>query len=159
MKKLISILIIFLMLMTTAGCSCGMSCCGTKQNVPAAKGNIALAYDDESVKTVLAYFQANRGYVVDGTLLTEETDFAALGDTVKIAVVKDDATAEKLKAAGWIDTGCWTEGQKANNEKLFGYSVLEAPSSVTTDALMALTDWLGGNENSEAAELFKKFGN
>lgn len=158
MKKLISILIVFLMLFLTAGCSCGMSCCGTKQSVPAAKGNAAIAYDDENIKTILAYFQANRGYVVNGTLLTEETDLETLSDTAKIAVVKDEAVAEKLRANGWKDTANWTEAQWTNNEKLFNYAVLESPDALTSEACKALTEWLGGGENSEAAELFKKFG-
>ena len=158
MKKLISILIISILLFTTVGCSCGLSCCGTKQVVPEKKGDVAIAYDDESIKTILAYFQANQGYVVTGVLLDGETDFESID--AKLAVVKDEATVEKLEAEGWTETAHWTETQKANNEKLFGYIVLEAPEGVYDDsALLALTRWLGGGEDSEAAELFKKFGN
>ena len=158
MKKLISILIVFMMLFITAGCSCGLSCCGSGQKLPEKKGDVNLAYDDPSTATILAYFQANQGYVVNGTLLNAETDYEALSKTVFFAVVKDAAVIEKLTAAGWKETAHWTEAQKANNEKLFGYTVLEAPNALATDAIKALTGWLGGDANSEAAELFKKFG-
>lgn len=150
MKKLISILIIAILLFTTAGCSCGLSCCGSGQKVPEKKGDVTLAFDNALTEKLLAYFQANQGYVVTGELLTAETDLTAV--KAKIAVLKDAAVIEALAAAGWTETAHWTEAQKTENAKLFNFTVLEAPNGAPSEtALKALVGWLG---SSEAAELF-----
>lgn len=152
MKKLISILIIAILLFATAGCSCGLSCCGGGgQKVPEKKGDVNIAYDNALTEKLLAYYQANQGYVVTGKLLTADTDLADV--SAKIAVLKDAAMIEKLTAAGWKETAHWTEAQKAENEKLFGFTVLEGPDGASSEnALKALLNWLG---SKEAAELYQ----
>ena len=62
MKRILSILAIAILLFGTIGCSCGLSCCA-KSQVPTPPENAAftLAYDDETMTTLLAYFQANTG--------------------------------------------------------------------------------------------------
>lgn len=159
MKKLISICIVSILLFTLAGCSCGLSCCGSKQNVPTAKGAISIAYDNAKTADLLAYYQANQGYVITGVLLSADTDYNAVGATV--AVVKDAAYIEKLTAAGWTETAHWTEAQKAENDNLFGFTVLEAPNAAAESAIKALLNWLGGSEAKElyGNELFKDLRN
>lgn len=159
MKKLISILMITVLLFATVACSGGTSCCGSGQKIPAKKGDVSIAYDSETTKEVLAFFQANQGYVVTGTMLDEQTDYEKVKDFAKIAVVKDPSVVEKLTAAGWSETANWTAAQKANNDGMFAFTVLEAPGSISGEAAKALTEWLGGGENSEIAELFRSFGN
>ena len=151
MKKLITLVIVFALLFTTAGCSCGLSCCGSGQSVPTAKGDVTIAYDNARISDLLAYFQANQGYVVTGELLTVESDPSTV--KAKIAVLKDAAVIEALTAAGWTETVHWTEAQKASNEKLFAFTVLEAPKGAASEnALKALVGWLGGDE---AAALYQ----
>lgn len=157
MKRFISVIIASILLLATFGCTC-TSCCGG-QKVPTAKGSVSVAYDREKTKDLLSYYQANQGYVVTGTLLNEETDYATLANTAKVAVVKDAATVEKLTAAGWTETANWTEAQKAANDKLFGFSILEAPDSAESnkEAVTALAAWLSGSEATSlhGNELFK----
>ena len=158
MKKLISILIVSVLLFLTAGCSCGLSCCGSTQTVPQAKGGVTIAYDDASVKTVLGYYQANQGYVIEYKELKaaegETPDYNALAESACIAVVKDEAVASALRAAGWTDL--------AGGENPFGFVLLNAPDDNApdrnSDAVSALRTWLGGSEAlelSKNADLFK----
>lgn len=159
MKKLISIILISVLLLATVGCSCGTSCCGSKQNVPTAKGDVTIAVDDTETQKLLAYFQTNQGYVVSYVFLNADTDYESLSKTARIAVVRDDAVIASLKAAGWTETAHWTEAQKENNQKLFGFTVLEMlgenGTSVNSAAIQALTGWLGGGENSEIGDLYR----
>ncbi len=160
MKKLISILVIAILLFATVGCSCGGSCCGGGKKLPEAKGDVSIVYDNALTEKLLAYYQANQGYVVSGKLLTAETDLADIG--ARIAVLKDDAVIAKLTAAGWKETAHWTEAQKAANDKQFGFTVLEAPDGAPAEsALKALVDWLGGKEAAELAQndMFKDLKN
>ena len=143
MKKLISVLIISVILLTAAACICSSS--GSAQT---ARGELAVVYDRELTKELLAYFQANQGCVVTFVLLDENTDYETLKSTVRVAVVKDQAVIEKLKEAGWSETAQWTEAQKTNNAKYFDFTVLEAlgenGATANEDAVKALTSWLGG---------------
>jgi hypothetical protein len=158
MKKLISIILLSVLLLATVGCSCGTSCCGGKQNLPSAKAEVSVAVENEDVQKLLAYFQVNQGYVVKPVVLNADTDYATLYKSARIAVVRDDATVESLKAAGWTETAHWTDAQKASNASLFNLTVMESLSengaSVNTDAIRALTGWLGGGANSEIADLY-----
>ncbi|MBQ4423655.1 MAG: hypothetical protein II872_04985 [Clostridia bacterium] len=146
MKKLISIVIIGILLFATAGCSCGLSCCGSGQKVPEAKGGVSIAYDDPYVKKVLGYFQANQGYVITFSELRpaegEQADYNALAGKACIAVVKDEAIAEALRAAGWADV--------SGTENPLGLVVLSAPDGNEPDrngdAVSAFKTWLGGEE-------------
>lgn len=148
MKKIIAIIVISVLSLAMIGCSCASCGCGGGQNVPSAKGEVSIAYDKAEIRDLLSYYQANQGYVVTFVPLEESTDFAKLSDSVRVAVVKDEAVIEQLKAAGWIETEQWTEAQKASNEKLFGLTVLELPNesgaSLNKDAVAALTRWLSG---------------
>jgi len=146
MKKLISILLIGVMLFATVGCSCGLSCCGSGQKVPEAKGGVTIAYDDPYVKKVLGFFQANQGYTIEYSELKakegEPADYNKLAGTACLAVVKDEAVAVALRAAGWTDL--------SDAENPFGFFVLSAPDANkptrNSDAIAAFKTWLGGSE-------------
>ena len=152
MKKIFSILLIAAVLLTTVGCSCGISCCA-KSQVPTPPENaaFALACDDASIETLLAYFQANTGYQPTITNITEEdevkTDAVSRAATSCVAVLKDEANAAELEAAGWT---------RVNLDNAFSLIVLEPPADSAaarnTDAVSALKVWLGG---SEAKYLFE----
>ena len=159
MKKLISIIVISVLLLAAVGCSCGTSCCGSKQNVPSAKGELAVAVDDTDTQKLLAYFQTNQGYVLSCVVLNADTDYESLSATARVAVVRDEAVIASLKAAGWTETAHWTEAQKTSNAALFNFTVMEKlgenGTSVNTVAIQALTGWLGGGESSEIADLYR----
>ena len=106
MKRFLSILAIAVLLTSAIGCSCGLSCCA-KSNVPTPPENAAftLAFDDESVKPLLAYFQANTGYqptFVDVTAADAEgtVDPARTAASACVAVLKDETCIAALEAAG-----------------------------------------------------------
>lgn len=147
MKRILSILAIAILLFGTIGCSCGLSCCA-KSQVPTPPENAAftLAYDDETMTTLLAYFQANTGYQPTFVNVTEakegeEVDQASAAANACVAVLKDEANIAALEAAGW---------KRAAVENAFGLTVLEAPigsTSVRNDnAVSALKVWLDGTE-------------
>ena len=148
MKKLISVLIISVMLLTAAACICSSS--GSAQT---ARGELAVVYDRELTKELLAYFQANQGVTVTGVLLNDETDYETLAGSV--ALIKDEAFAEKLKALGWTETQNWTDAQKEANAAMFNFIVLTAPN-ITDSGKVAgkyLTDWLVG-DGARIQEIF-----
>jgi hypothetical protein len=144
------------MLFATVACSCGTSCCGGGQSVPQKKGDVVIAYDDPYVKKVLGFFQANQGYVIAYQELAaaegETPDYNQLAGKACIAVLKDEAIAEKLKAAGWIETPDWTDAQKKTNEGLFHFIVLTSPANTESGKKAAkyLTDWLVGDGTYDA---------
>ena len=142
MKKLIAVFTVFILLLTIVGCTCGSS----QTAAASTRGELSVAYDRELTKELLAYFQVNQGCIVTGTLLNEETDYAALSG-VSAALVKDEAVAEKLKAAGWIETTNWTDLQKETNANMFDFIVLTAPDITDSGKTAAkyLTDWLVGD--------------
>ena len=106
MKRTITIILSAILLLASVGCSCGLSCCA-KSQVPTPPENAAftLAYDDASIPTLLAYYQANTGYQPTFVNVTEsgeenvEADPAALAVTACVAVLKDEANAAALEAA------------------------------------------------------------
>jgi hypothetical protein len=146
MKKLFSFILIGVMLFATVACSCGMSCCGGGQSVPQKKGDVVIAYDDPYVKKVLGFFQANQGYVIAYQELAaaegETPDYNQLAGKACIAVLKDEAIASALRAAGWTDL--------AGTENPFALIVLSAPDenkpTKNSDAVAAFKTWLGGSE-------------
>ena len=142
MKKLITFFLALILLFTVLACASG-------QAAATNRGSLTAVYDRELTGELLAYFQANQNVVVTGTLLNDETDYSALTGTV--ALLKDAATVEKLKALGWTETDTWTESQKETNATMFGYTVLLAPA-VTDGSKIAvkyLTDWLVGDGSYE----------
>ena len=158
MKKICSILLIAVFLFATVGCSCGLSCCGSSQ-VPKTPENptFVLAYDDASIKTLLAYYQANTGYQPSFTDVTEKTeaayDPATLATPACIAVLKDETVIANLEAANWT---------RVSLDNPFGLTVLEPPSGSSAvrneNATSALKVWLGGAEAkylSEHADLWQ----
>ncbi len=158
MKKIVSILMIAVFLFATVGCSCGLSCCA-KSQVPTPPENAAftLAYDDPSITTLLAYFQANTGYQPTFTNVTEfdevHTDVVSCASLSCVAVLKDEANAAALEEAGWTRVAV---------ENGFSLIVLAAPdgsSAVRNEtAVSALKVWLGGTEArylSEHPDLLK----
>jgi hypothetical protein len=147
MKRFLSILAIAVLLTSAIGCSCGLSCCA-KSNVPTPPENAAftLAFDDESVKPLLEYIQANTGYqpaFVDVTAADAEgtVDPARTAASACVAVLKDETCIAALEAAGWT---------RANVGDEFSLTVLEAPigsTAVQNDtAVSALKVWFGGTE-------------
>lgn len=147
MKRLLTIALIAVFLLGTVGCSCGLSCCA-KSNVPTPPENAAftLAYDDAASLKLLAYFQANTGYQPTYVDVTEAEEGAAADPAAKasaacVAVLKDEANAAALEAAGWTRVG---------GENLFSLIVLEPPAISTAvrndNAVSALKVWFGGTE-------------
>ena len=145
MKKLISVLIAFLLLFAIAACASGNS---NTYSVP--RGTLSVVYDHELTGQLLGYFGANQKCVVTGILLEKETDLEAITDAV--ALLKDEAEAERLKAKGWTEAEYWTDAQKETNAGMFGFTVLNAPQ--ITDATKAagaiLSGWLIGEADWEA---------
>ena len=142
MKKLISFFLIFVLLFAVAACaSSGGSTAQT------TRGELTVAYDNELTKDLLVYFQANQSVLPNGVLLDAETDYDALKDNVSVALLKDEAIAEKLKALGWTETEDWTEAQKKANDEMFRFIVLVSPSINESGKRPAklLTDWLVGD--------------
>ena len=150
MKKLISILLIAVFLLSAVGCSCGLSCCAKPQvPTPPENAEFTLAYDDASIVTLLAYFQANTGYQPKFENVTEpdneysQPNPAANASTACIAVLKDEANVAALEEAGWT---------RVTAENEFSLIVLEPPTGSTAvrngDAISALKVWLGGTEAS-----------
>lgn len=147
MKRVLSIFLSAILLLATVGCSCGLSCCA-KSQVPTPPENAAftLAYDDASIPALLAYFQANTGYQPTCVNVTEtmdetEADPAALAASACIAVLKDEANAAVLEAAGWT---------RVTSDNPFALILLESPAgsgaAVNSDATSALKVWFGGTE-------------
>lgn len=140
MKKLISLLIALNLLIAVAGCARG-------QQTVTHRGELSVAYDRESTKELLTYFQANQDCIVTGVLLDAETDYETLPAKASVALLKDEAVAEQLKAAGWTETENWTDAQKKTNEGMFSFIVLTAPDRTDSakKAEKLLTDWLVGD--------------
>lgn len=141
MKKLVSFILISILLLAAAGCVCG-----TTQTVT-HRGSLSVAYDDPLTKELLVYFQANQDCIVTGVLLDAETDYETLADKASVAVIKDGAFADRLRAAGWTDTESWSDEQKKANEEYFNFTVLNAPNPASgeKEAAKFLTDWLVGD--------------
>ena len=141
MKKLITLLIALILLTAVAGCT------GGQQQTVSHRGELSVAYDRESTKELLAYFQANQDCIVTGVLLDAETDYEALPTKASVALLKDEAVAEQLRAAGWTETENWTDAQKKTNGDTFGFIVLTAPDRTDSakKAEKLLTDWLVGD--------------
>ncbi len=144
MKKLISLFVIFILVLAVAGC-------GGAQQQHQNRGELTVAVDHALTQDLLAYFQANQDCIVTCTLLDAKTDYAKLGDTASAALVKDEATAEKLRAAGWKDAEEWTPAQAETNTKMFNFTVLTAPKITESGkkAVKLLTDWLVGDGSYE----------
>ena len=147
MKKLIAFFMIFVLLFTAAACAGSAS--GSAAST--TRGELAVLYDNARTRDLLAYFQANQSCTVKGTLLDAETDYEALPAETFIALLKDEAVAETLKAAGWTETEDWSEAQKKTNESMFGFIVLVAPNCTETakKAEKLLTNWLVGDGSYE----------
>ena len=143
MKKLIAFCLISVLLFTAAACVCGTN--GTAQST--IRGELSVAYDNALTGELLIYFQANQACTVKGVLLDAETDYAVLYETASVALVKDEAVIEALRAAGWTDTENWTEAQKKANDGMFGFTVLNSPKITETakTASKLLTEWLAGD--------------
>ena len=146
MKKLISFFLIFVLLFAVAACT------RSSTAVDNTRGNISVAYDKEITKDLLVYFQANQSVVTTGVLLDAETVYDALADNASVALLKDEAIAEQLKALGWTETEDWTEAQKKANDEMFRFIVLVSPSINESGKKGAklLTDWLVGDGTYEA---------
>lgn len=146
MKKLISFLIVMTLLFTAAACASSSAAPQT------TRGEISVAYDNALTKDLLVYFQANQSVRATGVLLDAETDYDALADNASVALLKDEAIAEQLKALGWIETENWTEAQKKANAEMFDFIVLVSPSVNESGkkAAKLLTDWLVGDGSYEA---------
>lgn len=143
MKKLISVFIAALMLLMIIGCACG------QQTAVETRGDLSVLCDKEITKDLLAYFQANQNVIVTAVLLDSNTDYEKL--TGSVALLKDEATAEKLKAKGWTEAQNWTDAQKETNANMFDFIVLVAPSISESGKIAAkyLTDWLVGDGSYE----------
>ncbi len=146
MKKLISFFLIAVLLFTAAACASSSAAPQT------TRGEISVACDNALTKDLLVYFQANQSVRATGVLLDAETDYDALADTASVALLKDEATAEQLKALGWTEAENWTEAQKQANAELFDFIVLVSPSVNESGkkAAKILTDWLVGDGTYEA---------
>ena len=146
MKKLISFFIIAVLLFAAAACASGSTAAQT------ARGELTVAYDREITKDLLVYFQANQSVLTNGVLLDAETDFAALAGNASVALLKDEAVAEQLRALGWTETDDWTEAQKKANDEMFRFTVLVSPSVTESGkkAAKLLTGWLVGDGTYEA---------
>ena len=142
MKKLISFFIIAALLFTAAACASGSTAV-----VDNTRGSISVAYDNELTKDLLVYFQANQSVITTGVLLDAETDYDALAAKTSVALLKDEAIAEKLKSLGWTETEDWTEAQKKANGEMFRFIVLVSPEIDASDMNDAklLTNWLVGD--------------
>ena len=138
MKKLTALLFAFIILLAIVGCSGG-------QTGPTNRGTLTVAYDNALTGELLNYFQANQNVAVTGILLDAETDVETLA--AGVALLKDEALAQKLLDAGWTETQNWTELQKQTNEEMFAYTVLVSPHTTESDKIAGkfLTDWLVGD--------------
>ena len=147
MKKLITFFLISVLLFSAAACACGTST-NTQTTV---RGELSVAYDNALTKELLHYFQANQACTVKGVLLDAETDYSTLSGQASVALLKDEAIAEQLKAAGWTETENWSDAQKKTNGELFGFIVLTAPERTESakKAEKLLTDWLVGDGSYE----------
>ena len=147
MKKLVSFFLIAVLLFTAAACASSSTAAQST-----ARGELSVAYDKPITKDLLVYFQANQSCTVNGTLLDEETDLVILHETASVALLKDEAIAEQLKALGWNETENWTDAQKKTNAEMFDFIVLTAPAVTESSkkASKLLTDWLVGDGAYEA---------
>ena len=147
MKKLISFFIITILLFTAAACASNSA-----SAAQTTRGELTVAYDNDLTKDLLVYFQANQSVLANGVLLDAETDYEALASSASVALLKDEAIAEKLKALGWTETEDWTEAQKKANDEMFRFTVLVSPSATESGkkAAKLLTDWLVGDGSYEA---------
>ena len=145
MKKLILFFLSFALLFTIAACARGA------QQTVSHRGELTVFCDDSLTEDLLVYFQANQDCIVTCETLQPETDYAALSEKAGVALLKDEAVAEQLKAAGWTETEDWTEAQKKANDDMFGFIVLNAPASTESSkkAAKLLTDWLAGDGSYE----------
>lgn len=145
MKKLIAFFLICMLLFTAAACA------SNAQPTDTRRGELTVYYDNALTKDLMAYFQANQNCTVTGTLLDDETDYAAITEKSGVALLKDEAIVQKLKDAGWTETEDWTEKQKGTNESMFNFTVLQSPANTETakKASKLLTDWLVGDGSYE----------
>lgn len=146
MKKLILFALSTVLLFTLIACACGGSQTVTH------RGELTVAYDVDLTRDLLSYFQANQDCIVTGVKLDEETDYENIGNTVTVALVKDEAVAEKLVAAGWTETENWTDAQKTTNAAKFGYIVLLSPKATSgeKETSKLLSDWIVGDGTYDA---------
>lgn len=146
MKKLIAFFLISVMLFTAAACACG-----AQQQTVTHRGEITVYCDNALTTDLLTYFQANQDCLVTCEVLNAETDYEALSSKTGVALVKDEAVAQKLRDAGWTETEDWTNAQKEKNEQMFGFTVLLSPKNSDTGrkAAKLLTDWLVGDGSYE----------
>ena len=142
MKKLIAFFLISVLLFTAAACVRSNA-----QSTVSTRGEITVYYDNPLTAELLPYFQANQACIVTAELLDENTDYEAIAQKTGAALLKDEAVAEQLKAAGWTETQDWTEAQKQSNAAMFNYIVLVSPENGETAdrAAKMLTDWLVGD--------------
>ena len=147
MKKLIAFFLIAVLLFAAAACA---SSSGSAAQT--TRGEISVAYDNALTQDLLVYFQANQSVLANGVLLDAETDYDALSAKVSVALLKDEAIAEKLKTLGWTETEDWTEAQKKANAEMFRFIVLISPDIGASDmnAAKLLTNWLVGDGTYEA---------
>lgn len=140
MKKLISFFLILTLLFAAIACA-------ARTQTVSHRGELNVVFDNTLTRDLLAYFQANQDCIVTGTLLDDETDYAAISSKSGTALVKDEAVIQKLKDAGWTETENWTEKQKSTNESMFNFTVLQSPTVTesSTRASKLLTDWLVGD--------------
>ena len=139
MKKLMVLLLAALLVLAVIGCACGT------QTERKARGELTVLFDREITGELLRYFQANQDCTVTPVLLNDETDYETITGTA--ALLKDEATAEKLKAKGWTETQDWTDAQKEQNAELFKFIVLIAPNlgDAAKTSAKILTDWVVGD--------------
>ncbi len=147
MKKLIAFFMMFILLFAAVACARS-----SQQTGPTYRGELTVYCDDALTKDLLVYFQANQSCITTCEIVDAETDFAAFMNKTGAAVLKDEAIAEKLKAAGWIETPDWTDAQKKTNEGLFHFIVLTSPANTESGKKAAkyLTDWLVGDGTYDA---------
>lgn len=145
MKKLIAFFMISVMLFTAIACVCGT------QQTESHRGELTVVYDNELTKDLLAYFQSNQDCLVTASQLNEKTDYSAISAKSGIALIKDEAFAEKLKEAGWTETQDWSDAQKKANEAMFKFTVLTSPANgdEAKKSCKLLTDWLVGDGTYE----------
>ena len=144
MKKLISFFMIFILLFAAAACA------RTAQTVT-HRGELSVFCDDSLTKELLTYFQANQDCIVTSEVLSADFDESPFAAKTGVALLKDEAIAQKLKDAGWTETQDWTEAQKKANADMFDFTVLLSPANSETARKTAklLTDWLVGDGSYE----------
>ena len=144
MKKLIVLFLAALLLFAAAACA------QQQTEVEKPRAEFTVVYDKEITKELLGYFMANQYCVVTGVQLTKDADLSAITDAV--ALLKDEAAIEQLKAMGWTEAEYWTDAQKEKNAEMFNMTVLNAPK-ITDPAKTGgaiLSGWLVGEAEWDA---------